>query len=427
MLDMKWVREHAAETEEALRSRDSSINLAPLLDLDRKRREAITEAERLKAEQNRLGKEIPARKKAGESVEPLLAELSRIKEEQQAALTHQRELEDTFEEIARALPNIPHESVPRSLDKRDNVVVREHGAKPEFGFPFKNHLEIGETLGIFDFERGVKIAASGFPVYVGDGCRLERALINFLLDRNHAAGYKMIGLPYLVNRETGYTSGQIPKFSEQMYHLAADDLFIIPTAEIALGGYHREEILPASDLPLRYTAYTACFRREAGTYGAEERGLVRTHQFNKVEIFSLTTPETSYEELERIRGQAEHLVEELGLHFRTTLLVTGDLGQGAAKTYDIEVWLPGQDRYYEVSSCSNCEAYQARRGNIRYRPTATSKPEFVHTLNGSALATSRLMIAILECNQREDGSVRIPEALRGYMGGQEALAPPSGG
>jgi seryl-tRNA synthetase len=421
MLDMKWVREHPEEAELALKSRDADIDLGPLLHLEKERREAITRNENLKAEQNRLSKEIPERKKAGQSADDLLAQVSEIKRQVQESLELQRNLDLQYEELALALPNIPHSSVLRSPNKEDNQVVREWGAKPEFPFIIKNHLELGESLGLFDFERAAKISGSGFPIYRGRLYRLERALLNFLLVRNDSAGFEMIGLPYLVNRETGYTSGQLPKFAEQMYHVAADELYLIPTAEIALGGIHRDEILLDQDLPLRYTAYTACFRREAGTYGIGERGLVRTHQFNKVELFSLTTPEASYDELEKLRRQAESLVEELGLHYRTTQLVTSDLAQGSAKTYDIEVWLPGQNRYYEVSSCSNCEAYQARRGNIRFRRGQNGKPEFVHTLNGSALATSRLMIALLECNQQADGSVWIPEVLRPFLGGQEKL------
>lgn len=421
MLDMKWVREHPEDAELALKGRDPDIDLGPLLQIDRERRDIITRTESLKAEQNRLSKEIPERKKARQSADDLLAQLSEIKRQVQESLDQQRNLDQQFEELALALPNIPHSSVLRSLNKEDNQVVREWGTKPEFPFTPRNHLELGEGLGLFDFERAAKISGSGFPIYRGRLYRLERGLLNFLLDRNDKAGFEMIGLPYLVNRETGFTSGQLPKFAEQMYHVSADELYLIPTAEIALGGIHRDEILLDRDLPLRYTAYTACFRREAGTYGTEERGLVRTHQFNKVELFSVTTPEASYEELERLRRQAESLVEELGLHYRTTQLVTSDLAQGSAKTYDIEVWLPGQNRYYEVSSCSNCEAYQARRGNIRFRRGPSGKPEFVHTLNGSALATSRLMIALLECYQQADGNVLIPEVLRPFLGGQENL------
>ncbi len=421
MLDMKWIRENPEEAEKALKSRNPEIELVRLLDLDLQRREAITHSESLRAEQNKVGKEIPQRKKAGESADELIARLSEIKREAQEAQDRLKGIESGFEEISLGLPNIPHDSVLRSLDKEDNQVVKTFGEKPDFGFPFKNHLELTEGLGILDFERSAKITGAGFPLYIGDGARLERALINFLLDENEEAGFTPLGLPYLVNAETGYTSGQLPKFADQMYHVTEDDLYIIPTAEIALGGLHRDEILADSELPLRYTAYTACFRREAGTYGAEERGLVRTHQFNKIELFSLVTPEQSYEELELLRGRAEQSVEKLGLHYQTTDLVSGDLGQAAAKTYDIEVWLPGQDRFYEVSSCSNCEAYQARRGNIRFRRGKDGKPEFLHTLNGSSLATSRLMIGILECNQREDGSVSIPEVLRPYMRGQESL------
>ena len=421
MLDIKWIREHPKDAEEALRSRIPDLDLSEMLALDRQRRDAITLAETLRAEQNKVGKEIPQRKRAGESADELIQRLSEIKKESQEAQERVKEIESRFEEIALGLPNIPHPSVHRSLDKEDNRVVKTFGEKPSFDFPFRNHLELTEKLGILDFNRSARITGAGFPLYVGDGARLERALINFLLDENESAGFTPLGLPYLVNDETGYTSGQLPKFADQMYHATKDDLYLIPTAEIALGGLHREEILHDEDLPLRYTAYTACFRREAGTYGTEERGLVRTHQFNKVELFSLVTPETSYEELELLRSRAELSVEKLGLHYQTTDLVTGDLGQAAAKTYDIEVWLPGQDRFFEVSSCSNCEAYQARRGNIRFRRGKEGKPEFLHTLNGSALATSRLMIGILECNQDQGGNVTIPEVLRPYMGGQQTI------
>ena len=341
MLDMKWVREHPEEAEEALKSRDPGIDLSQLLKIDRDRRDSITRAQSLKAEQNRIGKEIPAKKKAGESVEDLLKRLAAIKNEVRESSLLQKELDQRFREIALALPNLPHETVPRSLDKQDNVVVREWGEKPRFVFPVRNHLEIGKRLGLFDFERAAKITGSGFPIYRGPGYRIERALLNYLLDSNESAGFTPVGLPYLVNAETGFTSGQLPKFKDQMYHVPEDSLYLIPTAEIALGGLHRDEILEVDDLPLRYTAYTACFRREAGTYGSDERGLVRTHQFNKVELFSLTHPEQSYEELNLLRAQAERLVEGLGLHYRTTNLVTGDLGQAAAKTFDIEVWLPG--------------------------------------------------------------------------------------
>lgn len=421
MLDIKWIREHPEEAEAALQSRNPGIRLTDLLEIDRLRREAITHAESLRAEQNRLGKEIPDLKKAGKSADAEIARLSEIKRESHEALARQKDLDDRFEEIALALPNIPHASVLRSLNKEDNQVVRTFGEKPQFDFPLRNHLEIGERLGILDFERGAKITGAGFPIYIGDGARLERALLNFLLDQNEGSGFVPLGLPYLVNAETGYTSGQLPKFAEQMYRATDDDLYLIPTAEIALGGLHRDEILSEESLPLRYTAYTACFRREAGTYGTEERGLVRTHQFNKVELFSLVLPEDSYAELERLRERAEKSVEMLGLHYQTTNLVSSDLSQASSKTYDIEVWLPGQNRYYEVSSCSNCEAYQARRGNIRFRRGKEGKPEFVHTLNGSALATSRLMIGILECNQQEDGGVVIPPVLRPYLGGMERI------
>ncbi|MDX9754695.1 MAG: serine--tRNA ligase, partial [bacterium] len=295
------------------------------------------------------------------------------------------------------------------------------GEKREFGFTPKNHLELGKIHNLFDFERGAKITGSQFPLYWGWGADLEWALLTFMREHNRSRGYTTVIPPLLLNRESTFTSGNLPKFEDQLYKCKEDPFYLLPTSEVPMTSLYRDEILEEAQLPLYYTAQTPCFRREAGTYGSEERGLVRVHQFNKVELYKFVVPETSYEELESLVKDAEHILEELELHYRTMLLVTGDIGNQSAKTYDIEVWLPGQNSYYEVSSCSNCEDYQARRGNIRYRSKETGKPRYVHTLNGSGLATPRLLISILENNQQEDGSIVIPPVLRKYLGGKERL------
>jgi len=308
------------------------------------------------------------------------------------------------------------------VDKSDNQVIRTGGQKPSFGFEFKNHTEIARELDILDFEAGGRIAGNNFVVHKGLGALLEWALINYMIQHNTFEGkYTLLVPPSLVNTESFYASGQLPKFEDQAYKCTDDDLYLIPTSETVLLGMHREQILTEDQLPIKYTACSPCFRREAGTYGADERGLIRIHQFNKCELFQFTTPEDSYRILDEMIDHAEKLITSLGLHYQTSLLVSGDLGQQASKTYDLEVWLPGQDGYKEVSSASNCEEYQARRGNIRYREKDTKKVRFVHTLNASSLATPRLIVAILEQFQQEDGSVIIPEVLRSYMGGIDRI------
>lgn len=422
MIDIRQLRADPAAVEAQLQRREPGLSLAPIVALDEQHRRTLSEEEALRARQNAVGPEVARRRQAGEPADDLIAEMSEIKVRIQALADERRELDTRLDGLLLELPNLPHPSVPASLDKHDNVVVRTHGAKPAFDFAPKHHLELAAGLGLLDLERGAKVAGTGWPCYRGLGARLEWALLQFCVERGVAAGYELVLPPLAVNQGVMTTAGVLPKFAEQVYHAERDDLYLIPTAEIVLTGLYGDEIVPLDRLPLKLMAYTPCFRREAGAHGAEERGLIRIHQFNKVERYILSTPEASYELLEQLAAEAEAMVAELGLHSITTLLVTGDIAQQAAKTYDIEVWLPGQGAYYEVSSCSNCEAYQARRGKLRYRPAPLpdgkpARPEFVHTLNGSALATSRLMAAILESSQQPDGSVVVPEVLRPYLGG----------
>jgi seryl-tRNA synthetase len=418
MLDIKTIREHGEEVERRLKTRDPSVGLGGVVAADERRRRLLVEVEAMRTRQNEASKQIGVMRRKGEDPGRLMAEMQEVARRLKDLEGELREAEEALLAEMALLPNLPHPSVPVSLDKHDKVVVREWETRRELDFEFKNHVQIGTDLGMLDFERGAKIAGSQFPMYVGVGAQFEWALLNFMLDvhtREH--GYTMVIPPYLVNPQTMFTSGNLPKFADQLYTCQDDGLYIIPTSEVPMTSIYRDEVLNEEVLPLYFTAYTACFRREAGTYGAKERGLVRVHQFNKVEMYKFTTEETSYDELEKLVADAEDIVRRLGLHFRTVLLVTGDIGQQSAKTYDIEVYLPGQGEYYEVSSCSNCEDYQARRGNIRYRPKGGGRPKFVHTLNGSGLATSRLMVSILENFQEADGGVRIPDVLVPYMNG----------
>lgn len=427
MLDIRAIRDDPEAIERQLRRRAPDLSLAPLLAADARHRALLAEEEQLRARQNAVGPAIAAAKRSGQAVDDLLAEMSAIKERIQAVAAERREAEQCVEALLLELPNLPHPSVPDSFDKHDNVVIRTWGEPPPIADP-RHHLELATRLGILDLERGAKVAGAGWPCYRGLGARLEWALVSYFVERGVTDGYELILPPFAVNAGVMTTAGVLPKFQEQVYHAERDDLYLIPTAEIVLTGLYGEEILDPAALPLRMVAYTPCFRREAGAYGAEERGLIRIHQFNKVERYVICTPDQSYDELERLKSQAESLVEDLGLHYRTTLLVTGDIAQQAAKTYDIEVWLPGQNAYSEVSSASNCEAYQARRGRIRYRPAPLAggkpaRPELVHTLNASALATPRVFIAILEQFQQPDGSVVVPPPLRRYLGGLEVIEP----
>ncbi len=426
MLDLKTIRENPEQIEKALQRRQPNLSLKPLLELDRKHREMLHRVESLRNEQKTISKEIGIAMGQGKDPGPAKEQVARIKNEIAALEDPLKETEAALNRLLAGLPNIPHPSVPADMNKKHNQEIRREGAIPDFGFQPKNHLELSDSLGLFDLARAAKISGSQWPMYIGDGARLEMALIQFMLEENTGKGFQLILPPLLVNEASMFTSGNLPKFADQLYKCQDDPLYLIPTSEVPLTNLYRDEILEEEMLPLYYCSYTPCFRREAGTYGAEERGLVRMHQFHKVEMYKFTTPETSYDELESLTAAAEDLVRKLGLHFRTMLLVTGDIGQQAAKTYDIEVWLPGQNAYYEVSSCSNCEDYQARRGNIRYRPKQQAgqkppKPRFLHTLNGSGLATSRLMISLIENNQQADGSIVIPEVLRKFMGGQERI------
>jgi seryl-tRNA synthetase len=419
MLELKAMRENPHEIERRLRTRDPHISLKKLLALDEERRRILQTAEAKKSQRNQASEQIAQLKRERKDVEAqqAIAEMGRLADEIKALDGRLAVLEAQLKEILDQLPNLPHPSVPVSQNKFDQVILREYKPKPTFSFPAKSHLELVESLGILDFPRAAKIAGSRFPLYKGAGALVEMGLIQFMFKYQvEQNGYTPIIPPYLGNEESFYASAQFPKFREQVYEIPADGLFINPTAEILLANIHRDEIFGADALPIKYAGYTACFRREAGTYGEEEKGLIRMHQFNKVELFKFTKPEESYEEFEKLCEDAEDILRELGLHYRAVLLPTCDMSLQAAKTVDLEVWVPSQDRYYEVSSISNCEDYQARRGNIRYRPSKDARPQFVHMLNGSGLATSRLFIAILENNQQPDGSVLLPEPLRDYVG-----------
>jgi seryl-tRNA synthetase len=400
------------------RGADPDAILGPLGPLEDQRRALIVEVENLKRDQNQAAEDVARRKKAGEDIAALV-EANRARgqqvKEKDAAL---QALEEQRRALLLTIPNVPHASVPVGRSAHDNREVRRVGEPPSFDFEPKAHWDLGPELGILDFERGAKIARARFTVLMKDGARLARALINFMLDlhtRDH--GYTEVEPPFLANSASLTGTGNLPKFEQDLFKIAGDwDLFLVPTAEVPLTNLYRGEILDGRTLPLRYTAYTPCFRSEAGSYGADVRGLIRQHQFDKVELMSFTTPDQSHDELERLTGNAERVLQLLGLPYRTVLLCTGDMGFASAKTYDIEVWLPSQKMYREISSCSNTEGFQARRANIKYRPGGSGKADTVHTLNGSGLAVGRTLIAILENGQQKDGSVVIPEALRPYFG-----------
>lgn len=425
MLDYRLLRSEPETVRDALHKRGYPTDLLDeWLEIDRRWRETTTQVETLTAEQNRVSKEIPQRKKAGEDTAPLLEQLRTLKAQIEQLEEQRRALEAEREAKLLLMPNIPHATTPVGTDASENVEVRRGGQPHPMPFESKPHWELAESLGLIDFERGAKVGGSGFHFYTGQGARLERALINFMLDlhtREH--GYREIFPPFLVRPEVMVGTGQLPKFEEEMYRCADDPLYLIPTAEVPVTNLYREEILTAAELPISLAAYSPCFRREAGAAGKATRGLLRLHQFNKVELVKFTMPETSYAEHEQLLRDAETVLQRLELPYRIVALCTGDLGFAAAKCYDLEVWAPGVQMWLEVSSCSNFEAFQARRANIRYRPDPTAKPEFVHTLNASGVATPRLMAAILENYQQADGSVVIPHALRPYMDGTEVLTP----
>ena len=420
MLDVAFLRDHPDHVRQALvdRGADPRLVLGPLGPLEERRRALIVEVENLKREQNQAAEDVARRKRAGEDI-AALADASRARGQHVRAKDLELQaLEDERRALLLTIPNVPHASVPVGRTPADNVEVRRVGEPPAFDFEPRPHWDLGPELGILDFERGAKIARARFTVLMRDGARLARALINFMLDlhtREH--GYTEVQPPFLVNSASLTGTGNLPKFEQDLFRIAGDwDLFLVPTAEVPLTNLYRGEILDGRQLPLRYTAYTPCFRSEAGSYGADVRGLIRQHQFDKVELMAFTTPEQSYDELERLTGNAERVLQLLELPYRTMLLCTGDMGFASAKTYDLEVWLPSQKTYREISSCSNTEGFQARRASIKFRPGGTGKADAVHTLNGSGLAVGRTLIAILENGQRKDGTVAIPEALRPYFG-----------
>lgn len=416
MIDVKELRKDPKGFETKLKNKVPEVNLTPILELDDEIRKLKTEVEEFKAKRNHSSKEIGQKKQKGEDTASLMQEMGSLSDKIAQYDQKISEFEKEFTHLLAALPNLPMDDVPVSPSPKDNVCIKTWGEKPTFDFPFKNHVELNEQLKLFDFPRGAKIAGSGWPLYVGLGARLEWALLNYMLDTHRKNGFCQVMPPLVARPEIMYGVGQLPKFEHQLFKIKDDDyhLYLIPTSECSINGMHYDEILEEESLPLKYTAYTPCFRREAGAAGSQERGLIRTHQFNKVEMFCITAPEDSERMYEEMLKSAEEILQGLGLHYRNMLLTTGDMSFSAAKTIDIEVWLPGQNRYYEVSSVSNCTDFQARRSQIRCRPK-NGKTQFVHTLNGSGLATSRLMVALLENNQQSDGTILVPKILQRYL------------
>ena len=425
MFDIRLIRNDPEAVARALARRGGDWDLSGILEIDARRRDLTHQVESRVADVRKRSKKIGElkRNKASEDeVQAFLAENQRLTTEAKSMEGELAGLVQEQNDFLLELPNAPHETTPDGQSAEDNALVRVWGEKPAFDFEPKAHDELGEALNILDMKRAVKIAGSRFALYRGAGARIERALINFMLDlHTNEHGYTEWLPPFMVNPEAMTGTGQLPKFEEDLFRVDDGKFYLIPTAEVPITNIHREEILGGEDLPLKYTAYTPCFRSEAGSYGQDTRGLIRQHQFNKVELVKFSRPETSYEELESLTADAEEVLKRLGLHFRVVTLCAGDLGFSAAKTYDIEVWVPSQNTYREISSCSNFEDFQARRAGIRFRPGAGAKPEFLHTLNGSGLAVGRTFVAILENFQRADGSIIIPEALRSYMGGMTSI------
>ncbi len=418
MLDIRWLRSNVEETKRFLANRNNDMNIDALLSLDTEKRSLLVESEELKAKRNEGSRKVSQAKAAREDATGLMEEMRLVGERIKTIDARITEIDATLDDLLLRVPNRPHETCPVGRDENDNVEIRKWGDVPAFPFVPKPHWEIGEALGIMDFERGAALAQSRFTVLKGLGAKVERALLNFMLDlHTEKHGYKEIEPPFMVNSATMQGTGQLPKFSEELYKCEGDDLWLIPTAEVPLTNLHAGDILEEDALPLYYTAYTPCFRREAGSYGRDIRGFLRQHQFDKVEMVKLCTPETSYDELEKLTANAEEVLQLLKIPYRVICLSTGDMGFGSSKTYDIEVWLPSQNKYREISSCSNCEDFQARRMNTRYRPKDGGKPRFVHTLNGSGIAIGRTLIAVIENYQQEDGSFLVPEVLRPYMNG----------
>lgn len=416
MLDLKFVRTNPEIVKEALAKRNSTLKLDDFLRQEEQRRKVLYEVENLKARRNQVSEEVGRRKKSGEAAESLIVEMRDVGQQIKSLEEQLTKIEQETEAVLFEIPNIPHVSVPVGTDESANVQVRSWGMPRKFEFEPLPHYDVGERLDILDFARAGKVTGARFTFYKGLGAKLERALISFMLDRHTAKGYLEILPPYMVNRNSMVGTGQLPKFEEDAFKVTGTDYFLIPTAEVPVTNLYRDEILDGQNMPIYYCAYSACFRAEAGSAGRDTRGLIRQHQFNKVELVKFCLPENSYDELEKLTGDAESILQELELPYRVMNLATGDLGFSSAKTYDLEVWLPSFNTYREISSCSNFEDFQARRANIRFRREPKGKPEYVHTLNGSGLAIGRTVAAILENYQEKDGSVRVPKALQPYMG-----------
>ncbi len=415
MLDLKYIRDNHTHVQTGLKNKAWKNELSILLGLDKQRRTLLEEVEKLKSRRNIVSREIAELKRNKQDASTIIAEMQTVSKQVKDIDAEISGISKQVDEFMFAMPNVPADNVPLGKSEDDNVDMHYWGEKPEFDFQIKDHYDLGHELGLFDFVRGSKISGSGFPLYTGMGAKLERSLINFMLDfhvENH--GYKEVFPPFLTTRDSTAGTGQLPKLEDDMYHCGVDDLFLIPTAEVPVTNIYKNEILKEDDLPIYHTAYSACFRREAGSYGKDTRGFQRLHQFNKVEMVKFVKPESSYEELETLLKNAEEILQAFNLHYRVIELCTADLSFASAKTYDIEVWSPAQEKYLEVSSCSNFEYFQARRIGIRYRRNSDKKVDFVHTLNGSGVATPRLLIAILEAYQNEDGTISVPEALIPY-------------
>ena len=416
MLDIKKLRSSSDKILNSLQKKDKSISLESILNIDIELKALTTTLNELQADQNSKSKEVGLLKSKGGSAENIFKDLKVLSDKIKELEKHQRELSSALKSALLEVPNAPHSTTPEGSSEKDNIVVFENKLDTKFSFIPKNHLEIGKKLDILDFELAAKISGSGFPLFKGKGASLERALINFMIDYHlNNFDYTEFFTPFLVKPESALTTGQLPKFSEDMYHIEKDDLYLIPTAEVSLTNIHKDDILSVEDLPKYYLGYSACFRREAGSYGKDTRGLLRVHQFNKVELVKFVEPESSYDELDSLVKQARNILDMLELNYRVIELCTGDLSFAAAKCFDLEVWAPGEEKWLEVSSCSNFEDFQSRRGNIRFKD-ASGKTDFIHTLNGSGLATPRIFAAFLETHQREDGSIKIPAPLQPYLG-----------
>ena len=422
MLDIKRIRYNTEEVEDLLKRRDPDLNLNKVIELDKNRREKLVESENLKAEQNKVSKQVPLLKKEGKDVSEILEEMKELADKVKAIDDVIKEIDCKIEEELLKLPNIPNPNIPAGKSDLDNRELRRWGDIRNFDFEPKAHWDLGVELDILDFERATKITGTRFVIFKGAGARLERSITSYMLDKHTIDhGFTEIAPPFMVNKESMIGTGQLPKFEEDMFKLNQKDYYLVPTAEVPVTNIYRDEILMKKDLPMYMTAYTPCFRAEAGSAGRDTRGLIRNHQFDKVEMVMYSTPEDSYNQLEILTNFAEEILKGIGLPYRVVELCTGDIGFSSAKTYDLEVWMPSYNRYVEISSCSNFEDFQARRLNIRYRADYKKKPEFIHTLNGSGLAVGRTFAAILENYQNEDGSITIPEALRSYMGGMEKI------